>query len=130
VSTHKHYRYPYEKLDHRLINRYRLLGGQCRPCPLRLSCLPEQHRHRARFVSRSPHQDEIDRVKKRQTTTHFRRKLRERQWKAEGGCGEAKGSHGLRRAKYRGQAKRQIQLYLTAIPQNRKRLAGRFCDFL
>jgi transposase len=70
----KHSLDPYEKLDHRLIKRYRMLGGHCRQCPIRLSCLPEKHRHRARFVYRSPHQDEIDRVKKRQTTPHFKGK--------------------------------------------------------
>jgi len=36
-----HYLYPYEKLDHCLIKRYRLLGGYYRQCPIRLSCLPE-----------------------------------------------------------------------------------------
>jgi len=50
--SQNHYLYPYEKLDHRLIKRYRLLGGHCRQCPIRWSCLPEKHRHRARFVDR------------------------------------------------------------------------------
>jgi hypothetical protein len=107
-----------------------MLGGQCQQCPIRLSCLPEKHRHRARFVYRSPHQDEIDRIKKRQVTPHFKRKLAERQWKAEGAFGEVKGRHGLQRAKYRSHAKMQIQLYLTAITQNLKRLIGDLCDFL
>ena len=62
----KHYLYPYEKLDHRLIKRYRMLGGHGRQCPIRVSCLPEKHRQRACFVDRSPQQDEIDRVKKRE----------------------------------------------------------------
>lgn len=44
--------------------------------------------------------------------------------------GEAKGRHGLRRAKYRGYAQMQIQLYLTAITQNLKRLVGRLCALL
>src|SRR5262245_22925149 len=120
-----HYLYPYAKLDHRLIKRYRMLGGHCRQCPVRVSCLPEKYQHRARFVYRSPHQDEIDRIKKQQGTPYFKRKLAERQWKAEGVFGEAKGSHGLRRAKYRGKTKMQIQLYLTAIAQNLKRLVSR-----
>jgi Transposase DDE domain len=125
-----HYLYPYEKLDHRSIKRYRTLGGHCRQCPVRVSCLPEKHRHRARFVYRSPHQDEIDRIKKRQVTPHFKRKLAERQWKAEGVFGEAKGRHGLRCARYRGHAKMQIQLCLMAITQNLKRLVSRIYDFL
>jgi hypothetical protein len=50
----------------------------------------------------------------------------ERQWKAEGVFGEAKGYHGLRRVKYRGYDKRQRQPYLTAITQNLKRLVSPF----
>ncbi|HJY81931.1 MAG TPA: transposase [Candidatus Binatia bacterium] len=96
-----HYLYPYEKLDHRLIKRYRIVGGHCRRCPVKATCLPDNHQHRARFVYRNPHQEEIDWIKKRQTTAHFKRKLRERQWKAEGVFGEAKEQHGLRHAKYR-----------------------------
>jgi hypothetical protein len=125
-----HYLYPYEKLDHRLIKRYRMLGGHCRRCPIRGSCLPAKHRPRARFVSRSPQQDAIERVKKRQGTPHFKRKVAERQWKAAGVFGKAKGRHGLRHAKYRGHDKVQIQLYLTAMTQNLKRLVGRFCALL
>jgi hypothetical protein len=97
---------------------------------MRTACLPEKYRHRARLVYRSPHQDEIDRIKERQMTAHFKRKLYERQRKAEGVFREAKGRRGLRRAKSRGHAKMQIQLYLTAITQNLKRLAGRVCALL
>jgi IS5 family transposase len=68
--------------------------------------------------------------KKRQVTPHFKRKLSERQWKAEGVFGEAKGRHGLRRAKYRGHDKLQIQLYLTALTQNLKRLVSRVSALL
>ena len=77
--------------------------------------------HRARFVYRSPHQDEIDKVRKRQTTPTFKKRLIERKWKVEGLFGEAKENHCLRRVKYRGLAKVQIQFFMIALAQNVKR---------
>ena len=108
------------------IKRYRIVGGHCKTCVLRDSCLPNNHQHRARFIYRNPHQDEIDRVKKRQHTEYFKSRLRERKWKIEGLFGEAKENHGLRRAKYRGLHKVQIQLYMIATVQNLKRLSALF----
>jgi len=121
--------YPYEKMENGL-KRYRVVGGHCSRCSLKAACLPDPYKNRARFVYRSPHQDEIDRIKKRQGTAHFKKKLAERRWKIEGLFGEAKENHCLRRAKYRSLTKVQIQLYLTAIVQNLKRLVSRFLDFL
>ena len=72
---------------------------------------------------RNPHQDEIDRVRWRQGTLHFKKKLIERSWKIEGLFAEAKVHHGLRKVKYRGLSKVQIQFYMTAMVQNFKRLA-------
>lgn len=117
-----HYLYPYEKLDHGSIKRYRITGGHCKNCPKKAACLPEKHGNRARFIYRSPHQDEIDRVRKRQVTTTFRKKLVERKWKIEGLFAEAKENHGLRRARYRGRSKFQIQCYMIALIQNFKRV--------
>lgn len=123
------YLYPYDKLEHGSIKRYRVIGGHCKSCPLRNACLPESQKNRARFIYRSPHQDEIDKIKRRQKTNHFKQKLLERKWKIEGLFGEAKQNHCLRRARYRGLPKVQIQLYMTAITQNFKRLVGVFLAF-
>ena len=57
-------------------------------------------------------------------------KLRERRWQVEGLFGEAKENHCLRRAKYRGLEKVQIQSYMTAIAQNFKRLVDRVPRFI
>ena len=48
-------------------------------------------------------------------------------WKMEGIFAEAKSHHGMRRARYRGRAKMQIQIYMISTVQNLKRLAA--CDF-
>jgi len=121
--------YPYEKLE-RGLKRHRVLGGHCSSCPLRAACLPGPYKKRARFVCRSPDQGEIDCIKHCQKTRHFKKKLGQRRWKVEGLFGEAKERHCLRRARYRSLGKVQIQLYLTAIVQNLKRLVSRLLDFL
>ena len=48
----------------------------------------------------------------------------------EGIFAEAKPPHGMRRARYRGRAKMQIQVYMTATVQNLKRFAGSLFDDL
>lgn len=48
----------------------------------------------------------------------------------EGIFAEAKSHHGMRRARYRGRAKMQIQVYMTATVQNLKRLADCLLDDL
>lgn len=116
-----HYLYPYEKLDKGLIKRYRVMGGHCRDCPERTHCLPENAKHRARFVYRSPHQHEIDRVRKRQNTQTFIRKMIHRRGSIEGLFAEAKQFHGLGRARYRRLERVSIQALMTAIAQNAKR---------
>ena len=117
-----HYLYPYDKVDGHSTKRYRLVGGHCQRCSLRETCLPDNYKQRARFIYRGLYQDEIDKIKKRQKTKHFKKKLKERLWKIEGLFAEAKQYHGLGRAKYRGLANMQIQCYLTALVQNIKRL--------
>jgi len=134
-----HYLYPYEKAEKNSVKRYRVTGGHCRTCPTSEECLPDGQKHRARFVYRGLQQDEIEAVRRRQSTTTFRGRLIERKWKIEGLFGEAKQNHGLRRARYRGLAKVQIQFFLIAIALNCKRVIERFfayllssvsCDFL
>jgi hypothetical protein len=75
-----------------------------------------------RLVYRGVHQDEVDAVRRRQSTAAFRQRLVERKWKIEGLFGEAKQNHGLRRARYRGLPKVQIQFFMIAIALNCKRV--------
>ncbi|MEW8386916.1 MAG: transposase, partial [Candidatus Thiodiazotropha sp.] len=116
--------YPYDKPEKNIMKRYRILGGHCKTCSLRSTCLPDSQKNRARFVYRSLHQSHIDRVRRRQSTRLFKTKLTERVWKVEGLFGEAKDNHCLRRTRYRGMANAQIQFYLTALTQNLKRVVA------
>ncbi len=60
----------------------------------------------------------------KQKSPEFIAKLRERMWKIEGIFAEAKSRHWMRRARYRGRAMMQIQVYMTATVENLKRLVG------
>ncbi|MCU7805478.1 MAG: transposase [Candidatus Thiodiazotropha sp. (ex Lucinoma borealis)] len=115
-----HWMYPYDKPEKNIMNRYRMLGGHCKICSLRSTCLPDSQKNRAHFVYRSLHQSHIDKVRRRQSTRFFKTKLTELAWKVEGLFGEVKDNHCLRRTKYRGMANAQIQFYLTALTQNLK----------
>ena len=75
---------------------------------------------------RNRDQDLFEEVQARMRDPTFKRRMSERMWKIEGLFAEAKGNHGLARAKYRGRAKVQIQAYLTATVQNLKRLVFLF----
>lgn len=119
-----HYLYPYEKTERGSVRRYRVTGGHCRHCPRRNDCLPDGQKFRARFVYRGVHQDQVDAVRRRQSSNAFRQRLTERKWKIEGLFGEAKENHGLRRVRYRGLSKVQIQFLMIAIALNCKRIVA------
>ena len=55
-------------------------------------------------------------------TPEFIERMKERMWKVEGINAEAKNLHALKRVKYRGLPKVQIQAYMTGAVQNLKRL--------
>ncbi len=119
-----HYLYPYEKTEHGSVRRYRITGGHCQHCPMSDRCLPDSQKFRARFVYRGIHQDEIEAVRRRQHTRRFGQRLVERKWKIEGLFGEAKQNHSMRRVRYRGLSKVQIQFFMTAIALNCKRVVA------
>ena len=60
---------------------------------------------------------------------NIRDKYTRHKWRVEGIHGEAKTQHGLRRAARRGLANVAIQVYLTAMVMNLKRLATLLCLF-
>jgi len=67
-----------------------------------------------RHIYRSNDQMHYEREQQRMKEVIFSKKLRERMWKMEGIFAEAKNSHGLTRAKYRGISKMQMQNYKTS----------------
>lgn len=115
--------------------KFKLPRETCWSCPKRETCLSETDKIRnqgKRFYI--PMNKKVIEVKEQSTKPEFIKKMRSRMWKMEGIFAEAKSHHGLRRAKYRGRAKVQIQVYMISIVQNLKRLAttsaGLFKSFL
>ena len=99
---------------------YHIKKAHCNSCQWQDSCYLGR-RHTGLY--RNEHNVAIERVRQRQSSPVFKQKMVERSWKIEGLFAEAKERHGLRRAKYRGLEKTQIQAYLTGTAQNLKRLA-------
>jgi transposase len=112
--------------------RYVSSSDDCQPCPRRGTCPTEARKKfpSKRYVRRTLDQDLFEEVQARMEEPEFRAKLSERMWKVEGLFAEAKQNHGLGRARYRGRSKVQIQVYLSAMAQNLKRLVFLFCLWL
>lgn len=106
---------------------YTVQGQACLSCVRSASCRSEYEikSRRSRKFSLSDYYDIYLKTLEKQRQPSFIKKLSERMWKLEGLFAEGKNYHGLRRARYRGRAKTQMQVYLVATIQNLKRLAGK-----
>lgn len=104
--------------------RYAASGEDCKGCPLRDKCLNFNNKNcvRSKALMRSPFEALREKVMEKEGSRFFKFMGWERFWKVEGINAEAKNQHCLKRAKYRGRSKVQIQAYMTAITQNMKRL--------
>jgi len=97
---------------------YRTDPGTCGDCQFKKQCKPSD---RDRTVSRLFNQELVDSAKERVSSSGGRELLNQRKTRAEGVFGLAKELHGLRRTRFRGRRKFQIQLWLTAAVMNIKK---------
>ncbi len=117
---------PFPTKDKNLV-RYATKAKDCENCPLQKSCkIKPRPDSKARVIIRNINQEIYERVKIKMVTPNFFERMRERMWKIEGIFAEAKQWHCLRRAKYRGLNKVQIQIYMCATVLNIKRLVKAF----
>ncbi len=105
---------------------YRATPGVCQGCPLRADCVRSQSPEGVRQVTRYDN-GSVECAEAACLSPHGRRLLRRRQTCMEGLFGQAKNWHGLRRARWRGRAKMQVQLLLTATVLNLKKLLKAVC---
>ena len=98
--------------------RYQAPAGACQGCPFRPQCAPSG---RSRSLHRQLVQDLIEAARERVASPLGRRRLRERQVRAEGTFALAKELHGLRRTRFKGRARVQLQLWMMAAAMNIKR---------
>jgi transposase len=104
---------------------YQSRSRDCRHCPLRERCLPPSSYHRTiRIVLGYEALLRARRRKARGWDAETKELYQRHRWRAEGKHGEAKTTHGLRRAVRRGRWNVAIQAYLTAAVMNLKCLAA------
>jgi transposase len=120
---------PMKRFAHRASTRrvsYRVTRGACKDCQLKQQCTPTGQ---SRTISRFFDQRLVDEAKERLSSPRGKELLLQRKVSAEGVFAWAKELHGLRRTRFMGKWKVQIQLWLTAAVINIKRvvkqLAGR-----
>lgn len=103
---------------------YRAAAKDCRYCLIRSSCISSTAH--GRTVEIRDGYESLVRARRRwlNRDEDIRDKYKRHKWRVEGAHGEAKTSHGLRRAVRRGLANVSIQVYLTAMVMNLKRLAA------
>jgi transposase/IS5 family transposase len=98
--------------------QYRAPKGSCAVCPFREQCTPSG---RERTLHRSWAQEFVEADEERLASPLGKRRMTERKTYIEGTFGLAKELHGLRRTRFRGRRRVQIQLWLTAAAMNIKR---------
>ena len=103
---------------------YRATTKDCGNCPLRSRCISSTAK--VRIVLIIDGYESLLRARRRwqRRDEDIQDKYRRHKWRVEGIHGEAKTQHGLRRAVRRGLANVSIQVYLTAMVMNLKRLAA------
>ncbi|MGB3904919.1 MAG: IS1182 family transposase [Anaerolineae bacterium] len=97
---------------------YRVERGACVECRFREQCTPSGG---DRTISRPFDQKLVDEAKERLSSPLGQLLLRQRKVRAEGVFALAKELHGLRRTRFKGRWKVQIQIWLTAAAINIKR---------
>ena len=118
---------PLKSESSRLISRcsvtsYRVKGGACLDCQFREQCTPSGQ---DRTISRLFDQNLVEEAKERLSSPLGKQLLQQRKVRAEGVFALAKELHGLRRTRFKGRWKVQIQLWLTAAAINIKRALGK-----
>ena len=103
---------------------YRAANKDCAGCSLRSRCISSTAKVRVVLITDG--YECLLRARRRwqKRDENIRDKYKRHKWRVEGIHGEAKTQHGLRRAVRRGLANVSIQVYLTAMVMNLKRLAA------
>ena len=90
----------------------------CRTCPLRSECVPAKQSHRTIVVGQ--HHELLQQRRRDQQTREFKERMHQRN-AIEGTISELTRAHGLRRSRYRGFAKVELQNLFIATACNVKR---------
>ena len=102
-------------------DRFTFADGACAGCPLRSECLENPSSARGRSVDKNDYAAEYARVEERAKTESYRATRREH-GKVERKLGELVQHHGAREARYRLTWKVRVQMLLTGLVVNVKRM--------
>jgi transposase len=106
---------------------YYIKMSNCKGCSFQKSCSAKKRAGKKwNVVYRSLQQNFFEEQLKRMKLPEFQDALKERMWTIEGINAEIKNKHGLKRARYRGITKMQIQANMAASVLNIKRLIAWF----
>lgn len=98
--------------------RFEWTNRVCGTCPLRQRCLGKEQKHRTLVVGQ--HHNALQARRQEQKTPAFKEKTQRRN-AIEGTHSELMRAHGMKHARYRGQAKVRLQNYLIGAACNAKR---------
>jgi len=101
--------------------RFVFRRSQCRGCPLQSRCMARLPKNHGRAVIKNDYQAEYERLRARAQTEVYR-EVRKEHPKVERKLAEMVNGHGARRARYRGRWRVKIQLLMTAVVVNIKRI--------
>jgi hypothetical protein len=103
--------------------KYIFKPSQCSACPQRQQCLQNPASKKGRTVIKNDYEAEYRQVQQKAATPEYQQTRRTHP-KIERKLGEMARHHGLRQARYRGQAKVLGQALLTGLVVNIKRIVG------
>jgi hypothetical protein len=106
--------------------KYRFAPRQCAGCPLREKCLEKPEMTKSRHVIKNDY-DEAYRTAREKAKTERYREVRRQHPRVERKLGEMARWHDARHARYRGRAKVLIQMLVTGLVVNGKRLVKLAC---
>ena len=102
---------------------YRAKKSECQVCSIKDNCLSTT-KQSMKVLRPHFHHKLLQETQRRMKTPSFIAVMKERFWKIENIIAEAKNCHGLKKARYRGLSKAQIQAYFVASAQNIKRMVA------
>jgi Transposase DDE domain len=105
-----------------VLTQYRCPTQQCQQCPSKQQCCPKSRQGRS--ISRSEHEDSIDRLRQRMSQPENKQTYKKRAASVERLFGDGKEQRGLDRVHGRGLEQARIQLALTVLQHN-LRILGR-----
>jgi transposase len=108
------------KVRHSYGLRFRFAEEDCRACSLKPRCLSGSESQRFRSVDLRRDHQAIQRLREYMKTEQFTEEMKRRQW-IEAKVAELVRWHGMRRARYRGLRKVNLQCLFTALVVNIKR---------